>query len=204
MIMERGMPSPQMEQLVKQLASRHDMAWSQKDARLALAMSERSDCWLIVNLDGVRLSVTHCWVEADNCLAPDVDMVFVLYPDGWEPVELLHTDVVWNSYVQAATATGIPIYDGKGDTIFAHFTEYWAHQLQQQGWLEYAYKVEDGTVSRFAGCQSTHAGPCYGELWQCVTCDKTVCFVEASDNHPELCDECWVKSYGGLEDDIPF
>jgi hypothetical protein len=204
MIMERGVPSPQMEQLVKQLANRHEMAWSQKGARLTLTMPERNDCWLFVNLDGVRISMTHCWVEEGDCLAPDFDMVFILYPDGWEPVELCHTDAVWNSYVQAAKATGISIYDGQGDTIFAHFTEYWAQQLQQQGWLEYAYRVEETKEGRFAGCQSIHPGPCYGELWQCATCDKTVCFAEGSDNHPELCDDCWCRSCGGLEDDVPF
>jgi hypothetical protein len=202
MIMERGVPSPQMEQTVKQLASRHGMEWSKKGTRLTLAMSTRTDCWLMVNLDGVRLSVTHCWVEAENCLAPDVDMVFVLYPDGWEPVELLHTDAVWHSYVQAAKATGIPIYDGQGDTIFAHFTEYWAQQLHLQGWLEYSYKVEDAKGSRFAGCQSVHTGPCYGELWQCDSCKKTVCYAEGTTNHPRLCDECWSKRHA--DDDVPF
>ena len=211
MIMERGSPSPRMEQLIKQLASRHEMAWTQKGARLTVAMSTRTDCWLLVNLDGVRLSVTHCWVEEGDCLTPDCDMVFVLYPDGWEPVELRHTDVVWKSYVQAAKAAGIPIYDGQGDTIFAHFTEHWAHQLHQQGWLTQSYKVEEAEAEwngessgRFPGCQSNHTGPCYGELWQCATCDKTVCFAEGSDNHPELCDACWCKSYGGLEEDVPF
>jgi hypothetical protein len=204
MIMERGVPSPQMEQMVKQLASRHGMEWSQKGTRLTLAMPTRTDCWLIVNLDGVRISVTHCWAEGDNCLAPDVDMVFVLYPDGWEPVELLHTDAVWNSYVQTAKAAGIPIYDGKGDTIFAHFTEYWAHQLHQQGWLESSYKVEDAKGSRFAGCQSVHTGPCYGELWQCTSCEKTVCYAEGTTHHPGLCDDCWSKQHAVEDEDVPF
>jgi hypothetical protein len=209
MNIERGVPSPQMEQLIKQLASRHEMAWTQKGTHLTVAMSTRTDCWLLVNLDGVRISMTHCWVEGGDCLAPDFDMVFILYPDGWEPVELLHTDAVWQSYVQAAKAAGIPIYDEQGDTIFTHFTEYWAQQLQQQGWLTQSYKVEETEwncelAGRMRGCQSTHTGPCYGELWQCATCDKTVCFAEGSDNHPELCDDCWVKSYGGLENDVPF
>ena len=145
MIMERGVPSPQMEQMIKQLASRHEMNWMQKGTHLTLAMATRTDCWLLVNLDGVRLSVTHCWVEEGECLTPDCDMVFVLYPDGWEPVELRHTDAVWQSYVQAAKATGIPIYDAQGDTIFAHFAEHWAHQLHQQGWLTEAYKVVEVT-----------------------------------------------------------
>jgi hypothetical protein len=210
MIMERGVPSPQMEQMIKQLASHHEMVWSQKGTRLTLAMAERTDRWLLVNLDGVRMSVTHCWVEEGDCLAADLDMVFVLYPDGWEPVELRHTNAVWNSYVQAAKATGLPIYDERGDTIFAHFAEYWAHQLQHQGWLTEAYKVAEAEwrnepIGRFPGCECTHAGPCYGELWQCTACGKTVCYAEGTDNHSEVCDACWVKQYGDQEDDdVPF
>ena len=56
-----------------------------------------------------------------------------------------------------------------------------------------------------AGCQSTHTGPCYGELWQCAACGKTICYAEGSDNHPELCDACWCQQYGTQEDDdVPF
>ena len=213
MIMARGVPSPQMEQLIKQLASRHEMAWMQKGTRLTLAMPTRTDRWLLVNLDGVRISVTHCWVEEGDCLAPDCDMVFVLYPDGWEPVELRHTDAVWKSYVQAAKAAGIPVYDEQGDTIFAHFTEYWAQQLHQQGWLTQAYKVEEakpsGTTNRAAACLAVRAptlAPAMANCGNAPTCDKTVCFAEGSDNHPELCDACWCKRYGSQEeeDDVPF
>lgn len=46
---------------------------------------------------------------------------------------------------------------------------------------------------RMAGCQSTNHTYCYGELWQCAACGKTVCYAEGTDNHPELCDDCWVQ-----------
>jgi hypothetical protein len=46
-----------------------------------------------------------------------------------------------------------------------------------------------------AGCQSTNHTECYGELWQCAACGKTVCSAEGTDNHPELCDDCWVKCF---------
>ena len=146
MIMERGEPSPQMEQLIKQLARRHALAWAEKGRRLTVAMSTRTDRWLIANLDGVRLSLTHCWVEPGECLAADLDMVFVLYPDGWEPVELRHTEAVWQHYVQAAQAAGIAIYDGQGETSFAHFTEYWARQMAAQGW--FVMRAENWTQKR--------------------------------------------------------
>jgi hypothetical protein len=43
------------------------------------------------------------------------------------------------------------------------------------------------------GCESTNHTQCYGELWQCTTCGKTVCYAEGTDDHRELCDDCWVK-----------
>lgn len=48
---------------------------------------------------------------------------------------------------------------------------------------------------RMAGCQSTNHTECYGELWQCAVCSKTVCYAEGTDDHPELCDDCWAKRY---------
>lgn len=51
------------------------------------------------------------------------------------------------------------------------------------------------------GCQSTNHGrrACYGELWQCGVCGKTVCYAEGTDNDPSLCDDCWVKKHGGKD-----
>lgn len=47
------------------------------------------------------------------------------------------------------------------------------------------------TPDRIAGCQSTNHTKCYGDLWQCAGCGKTVCCNEGTDNRPELCDDCW-------------
>ena len=43
------------------------------------------------------------------------------------------------------------------------------------------------------GCQSTNHRSCYGELWLCKRCGKTVCCAEGTDNDPELCDDCWLE-----------
>src|SRR5262245_16158456 len=116
--------SPQMEQIIKQLAAEYSVDLSQQGASLSLDMPTRPDRWLIANLDGQRISLTRCFVEEGDCLRPDLDMVFALTPAGWEPIELLHAEEVWNTYVQAANAAGIPVYDEQGETLFAHFTEY--------------------------------------------------------------------------------
>ena len=213
MSIEQETTSPQLEQIVKRLAAKYGVDLSQPGAQLSLEMPARPDRWLIVNLDGKRICLTRFLVEAGDCLAPALDMVFALTPQGWEPLELLYADEVWEAYVQAAQVAGIPIYDEQEETIFAHFTEYWAQQLHQQGWLTHSRRVPDlvwpqttdGPSRRMAGCQSSHPGSCYGELWQCSACGKTVCYAEGSDHHPELCDDCWCQRYGAQEDnDVPF
>lgn len=61
----------------------------------------------------------------------------------------------------------------------------------------------DEVGGRMAGCQSTNHTHCYGELWQCAACGKTVCYAEGTDDHPELCDDCWVKRFAQVPSDKP-
>lgn len=49
------------------------------------------------------------------------------------------------------------------------------------------------------GCQSTHPGPCRGNLWQCAECKRQVCYADGSDNDLELCDDCWNDKHGENE-----
>lgn len=51
------------------------------------------------------------------------------------------------------------------------------------------------TTERMAGCQSLNHDQCYGELWQCAVCGKTVCCAEGTDDHRELCDDCWASRF---------
>jgi hypothetical protein len=201
--------SLQMETVITQLARAHGVDLSQQGASLSLAMPTCAERWIITNLDGTRISVTRCVVEDGDCLGLELDMVFLVQSEGWEPVELVYTPTLWRGYRQVAKNAAIPIYHVNGDICFASFTEYWARQLEVQGWLTQAYKVVETAGNdlqgRFPDCQSTHTGPCYGEVWQCSTCGKTVCYAEGTDNHPEVCDDCWVKQYGDQEgDDVPF
>lgn len=192
--------SPHMERIAKQLVARYEMDWTQSGAYLMLAMPGRPERWLLIKLDGERFSLTCCLVETDETLVPEVDMVFALHAAGWEPIELLYSNEAFVSYVQAVEAAGLPVYDAEGDLRFDTFTEYWAKQLEEQGWLEHGYylpKPESG--GRMAGCQSTNHTDCYGELWQCEGCGKMVCYAEGTDNQPEVCDACWVKRQAALD-----
>ena len=186
------MVSPQMEQLVKDIAARHEMDWTQPEARLDLTMPGHAERWLLLNLDGERFSVICYLIEANGTLTPDVDMVFEIHAVGWEPIELLYSPEAFAHFLQHAYAAHLPIYDGEGNLYFDSFTEYWAEQLKAQGWVEYGQPlVEEESCRRMVGCQSTNHTVCYGELWQCAVCDKRVCCNEGSDDHPDLCDDCW-------------
>lgn len=52
-----------------------------------------------------------------------------------------------------------------------------------------------GWRGRIFGCQSLNHSECYGELWQCACCGKTICFAEGTDDEPTLCDDCWLKKH---------
>ncbi len=48
---------------------------------------------------------------------------------------------------------------------------------------------------RLRGCQSLNHNVCYGGLWRCGQCGKTVCYAEGIDDDPDLCDDCWVQTH---------
>ena len=57
-------------------------------------------------------------------------------------------------------------------------------------------KAQDDRPRRLPGCESTNHTLCYGELWQCSQCGKTVCNAEGSDDDdPDLCDDCWYDKH---------
>src|SRR5215213_9334884 len=84
--------SPGMEQVVTHLANAYGVDLAQKGAQFQLDEPAQTHRWLIANLDGERIGVTRCQVDAESCLAPDLDMVFEVTPEGWEPVELVHAE----------------------------------------------------------------------------------------------------------------
>jgi hypothetical protein len=50
-----------------------------------------------------------------------------------------------------------------------------------------------GMAQRIAGCESSNHTACYGTLWQCIVCKKTVCYQEGTDDRPDFCDDCWAS-----------
>jgi hypothetical protein len=50
-------------------------------------------------------------------------------------------------------------------------------------------------LNHLSGCQSLNHSECYGDLWQCAQCGKTVCYAEGTDDDLDLCDDCWVQTH---------
>ena len=123
--------SQRMAQAVTQLATAYGVDLAQKGASLQLDLPDHAQRWLIGPIDDNRIGVTRCQVDAENGLAPDLDMVFEVTVDGWEPRELAHTDQVWQAYTQVMQARGQPIADARGDFDFAAFTDFMAQDLAQ-------------------------------------------------------------------------
>ena len=145
-----------------------------------------------MNLDGERFSVICYLVEPDGILTPEVDMVFAIHAVGWEPIELMYSQEAFTDFLQASYAAYLPVYDTDGNLYFDTLTEHYAKKLQAQGWAEQSQIVPEAAAdSRLVGCQSTNHTVCYGELWQCSVCRKQVCCNEGSEDHPDLCDDCW-------------
>ena len=187
--------SPRMAQLVKTLALKHRVNLAQRGACLILAMPGRTERWMVYHYDDGRVSVTRFLVFEDRTFTLDLDLVFEIHPLGWEPVELLYDPDLWQAYLQEAEASGLVVYDEGGGTHFAGFTEYVARQLEAEGWPEQSYQPAIAGWSRLPGCQSTNHDFCYGFLWQCSACGKTVCCAEGSEDHRELCDDCWAAKF---------
>src|SRR5437867_1753342 len=91
---------PPMQQCIERLASKHQVDLSVAGVRLWLALPDTPERLLIAGLSGQRVGVTHCVADADEQLACDTDLVFLVAEAGWQPLELLHTDAVWAAYVQ--------------------------------------------------------------------------------------------------------
>src|SRR5205085_12704101 len=113
----------------------HGIDFSQQGATLNLDVSAQQRRWLVANR-GDRVGVTRCQVNAEQQLAADLDLVFAITSDGWEPWEIIHGEGPWDEFTQAAKAQELLVFDEQGDLCYAVFTEFWALQLEQLGGWE--------------------------------------------------------------------
>jgi hypothetical protein len=133
---------PTMQLLIERLAFKHQFNLSAAGGCLLLALPNSAERLIIAGLSGERVGLTHCLADVEGHLALDLDMVFLIGEDDLQPVELLHTDAVWVSYVQGMAATdSAQILDEAGEISLPRFAEYWASTLEQQRWLDQSQRL---------------------------------------------------------------
>jgi hypothetical protein len=225
--------APQLQEFILQLAEKHGMVIHQPGAYLRLDLD--GDSLVLEHLGASRIAIAHqLYLFHEWVVDPEI-VLWTDYAAGWAPIEVNQVQGGWHSYAELdANGDLVDFTDVEDQAALASFAEeVVVPNLTTRGWLERGipsnapqpvYTLEqrqergyllmdllpvgslDAHGSRMAGCQSANHDHCYGELWQCAACGKTVCYAEGSDDHPEWCDDCWCKHYAVQEeaDDVPF
>jgi len=127
--------SPHMEQTISQLAQAYGVDLTQAGGSFQVGRPGFTQCWLIANIDGTRIGITRCQVDKDECLAPDLDIVFEITSAGWEPIEIIHAPTVWSDYINTAQAKEGTLIDPQDDFSFGAFAGFVARQIEEDGRL---------------------------------------------------------------------
>ena len=134
-------PSPTMQQLIEQLAAKHNVDLSQPRATLRLTLSGRDDWLVVYTADGRHISLSRCVNAAGSVDTDPYILLLMDYPTGWLPLDLLYSPTEWEAFAHATTlAEDLDAVD------LVELTEYWAGLFIAQGWLERS--VKDETESR--------------------------------------------------------
>lgn len=183
-----------LQQLVKQMAVKYEVDLTHVGASMCLALPYSSDYLVLQRLDARHLYIARVVEGGDTYFIPDPSVLVCTNPLGWMPVEILYSEAEWRKFLRAQSFRTNAQAQDTQNGVLVDFAETWSQCLIEEGWLAHGEKV-DRPNGRMAGCQSTNHTKCYGELWQCSACHKMVCYAEGTDNHPELCDDCWAQRY---------
>ena len=126
--------SPTMQRIITQLAEKHGVDLGQVEAhvRLHLPGYERLT---IENIGRHQVSVAH-YFEMNGDLVPDPDVVFFTGGGVWAPIEITYSFGLYRRYATLnEDATQLQVMDAANQADLANFTELWAQNLIDQGWL---------------------------------------------------------------------
>jgi len=181
-----------MQWLIESLAAKHGVDLCQAGVSLTLTRPGQSGGLLLYNAGADHVVLARLVRDPEGQLLPEEEFLFFTSDStGWKPVEIRYSPAAWATYVAAAGTPGERIDSiNNGEAMLNGFVACWAGRLAEEGWL-----TEGQASVRISGCQSTNHTQCYGDLWQCSGCKKWVCYAEGTDNHPELCDDCWAQRY---------
>ena len=129
--------SPKMQSVIEQLAKQHGLDLSQAEAHLRLEMPG-FDRLLIENIGCQCVSVAH-YYEQNGDLVADPDVVFFTGYGAWVPIEITQVMGVYRRCAELDEAgREIERVNLQGVASLASFTEEWAQNIADQGWLKRA------------------------------------------------------------------
>ena len=169
-------PAQSVQWLIESLAAMHGVDLCQTGISLTLTRPERSDQILLYNAGADHVILAYLTQHEDGQALPEVEFLFFTSATDWQVVEIRYAPAAWRA--------------NNSEVTFNDFVAHWTNHLVQQGWL-----TAGQACVRISGCQSISHTTCYGELWRCTACHRTFCCAEGTDNHPELCDDCWAARF---------
>ena len=127
--------SPKMQRVIEQLTKKHSLNLSQAGAHLRLTMPGYHR--LVIENIGLRcVSVAH-YFEQNGDLVADPDVVFFTGYSEWVPIEITQVMGIYRRYAELdETEQAIVRLNLCGQADLAAFTEEWAQNILEQGWLE--------------------------------------------------------------------
>lgn len=137
---------PKMQQVIEQLAQRHEVDLSQTGASFRLDMPGY-DRLCVENIGLNRVAVAH-YFEQNHDLIQDPEIVFFVGDErpGWIPIEITQVIGGWRQYVKLSPDGARPVaYRKEAQTSLAEFAEIWARNIEGQGWLEHGAKHNSST-----------------------------------------------------------
>ena len=185
-------PVHSLQQFIESLVDKHEVDLCQAGVSLTLNRPGQPDAWLLYHAGLAHVVLAHLIHEPGGQPLPEAEFLFFTGDAaGWQPVEIRYSLAAWAVYMNAA-GMQVDRSDSttNGKAMFNGFVAYWVGRLVTEAWL-----TAGQVTIRLSGCQSTNHIQCYGELWWCAACHRTFCWAEGTDNHPELCDDCWAARF---------
>lgn len=135
-------PSPTMQQIVHLLAQQHGIELATPSAHLRLTMAGYEPL-LIEHIGLSRVVVAHYFTSRGD-LVPDPSVTFFTGdPSGWIPLGITHSFGGSQTYaVVSEDGTALTCLDRAQQADLAEFTEVWAQNLIDQGWLASGQRVQ--------------------------------------------------------------
>ena len=125
--------SPRMQQFITSLATQYAVNLASPGAWLRLTAGTT---YLLTGYAGEGHLVLSYGNQTGEETVPELQIVFWVTSQGWQPVEILNAAEIWDAYEQARQTTqATPAVDPQGQLNFAGFSEYWAERFANVAWV---------------------------------------------------------------------